>query len=54
MCHPAARQSFPGRRKILVWGHSYKPRPQAAPGWADGLSSPSLLNLPPEDEQGGF
>lgn len=52
--HLAARQSCPRQRKSLVWGHSYKPHPQAAPGWADGLSSPSLLNHPPGDGERGF
>lgn len=49
-CHPAARQSSRGQRKSLVWGHSYTPRFQSAPGWADGLSSPLHLNRPPRHE----
>lgn len=53
-CHPAAQQSCPEQMKSLVWGHSYKPHPQAALGWACGLRSPSLPNLQPGNEEKGF
>lgn len=51
--HLGAQRSCPGQRKSLVWGHSYTPHLQAAPGWAGDLSSPSLPDHRPGDKERG-